>query len=338
MTAGLSAFLDLTPEQAMAQWTRILGRSQPEPGKRQEPFLPIEVILSYGLFFVMNPHSFGGANMARAPELVRTLALTFRRPASSINYKMLNLDGSQKNCGRLEPELFAELGAQPDRFVQLYQVILAAARNVGLDESAVPDFLGLPSLDHRHLLLGQDELGSAELAVAFQELAGNMAMLEGIVGLGERETSRIVEQRVRMGQHRFARQVLDNFRHTCVFCGFAPRHLHGRGLLLASHIKPWRDSDNRERLDPANGLAACPVHDKAFDSGLLMVNGGLRIHRSETLLESIEADDKSADYFGDQSLAPTLVLVPGAHPPDTRYLDYHREHVFERRAAAGGTT
>ncbi|MBM4355683.1 MAG: hypothetical protein FJ109_18155 [Deltaproteobacteria bacterium] len=75
MTVGLSAFLDLTPEQARAQWTRILRRSQPEAGKRQEPFLPIEVILSYGLFFVMDPHSFGGANMARAPEHVRSLAL-----------------------------------------------------------------------------------------------------------------------------------------------------------------------------------------------------------------------------------------------------------------------
>jgi putative restriction endonuclease len=308
----------------------------PEPGRRQEAFLPIEVILSYGLFFVMDPHSFGGANMARAPEHVRTLALAFRRPASSINYKMLNLDGSQKNCGRLEPELFAALGAQPDRFVHLYQVIIASARNMGLGESAVPDFLEMPSLDHRHLLLGQDELGSTELAVAFEELAGNMAMLESSVGLGERETSRIVEQRIRMGQHRFAKQVLDNFQHTCVFCGFAPRHLCGRGLLLASHIKPWRDSDNRERLDPANGLAACPVHDKAFDSGLLMINGGLRIHRSESLVESIGADDRSADYFGDRSLAPTLILVPGALPPDRRYLDYHREHVFEQRAATGG--
>lgn len=144
-----------------------------------------------------------------------------------------------------------------------------------------------------------------------------------------------MEQRVRMGQHRFARQVLENFGHTCVFCGFAPRHLHGRGLMLASHIKPWRDSDNRERLDPANGLAACPVHDKAFDSGLLMVNGGLRIHRSASLVQSIGSDERSSDYFGEGSLAHSLILVEGALPPNGRYLDYHREHVFERHVVSG---
>jgi len=128
MTKTLSVFLDLTPEQARAQWSRILRREWPGPGKRQETFLPVEVILSYALFFVMDPHRFGGANMDRAPEVVHALASVFKRPPNSINYKMLNLDGSQKNCGKLEPELFAALAAQPDRFVHLYQFIISAAR------------------------------------------------------------------------------------------------------------------------------------------------------------------------------------------------------------------
>jgi putative restriction endonuclease len=38
-------------------------------------------------------------------------------------------------------------------------------------------------------------------------------------------------------------------------------------MLLAGHIKPWRDSTPIERLDPRNGLAACPAHDVAFDTG-----------------------------------------------------------------------
>ena len=43
----------------------------------------------------------------------------------------------------------------------------------------------------------------------------------------------------------------------------------GRRMLVASHIKPWKDSSPRERLDHRNGLAACPTHDAAFDAGLL---------------------------------------------------------------------
>ena len=30
-------------------------------------------------------------------------------------------------------------------------------------------------------------------------------------------------------------------------------------MLLAGHIKPWKDSSASERLDPRNGLAAIPA-------------------------------------------------------------------------------
>ena len=52
-------------------------------------------------------------------------------------------------------------------------------------------------------------------------------------------------------------------------------------MLLAGHIKPWKDSSSRERLDPRNGLAACPAHDAAFDKGMITVNGGLHIHLAD---------------------------------------------------------
>jgi hypothetical protein len=41
-----------------------------------------------------------------------------------------------------------------------------------------------------------------------------------------------------------------------------PRHLR------ASHIKPWRDSNNAERLSGANGLLLSPHIDHLFDQGL----------------------------------------------------------------------
>lgn len=40
-------------------------------------------------------------------------------------------------------------------------------------------------------------------------------------------------------------------------------------ILRASHIKPWRDSDNRERLDVHNGLLLAPNLDAAFDKGFI---------------------------------------------------------------------
>lgn len=40
-------------------------------------------------------------------------------------------------------------------------------------------------------------------------------------------------------------------------------------LLVASHIKPWRDSDNSERVDYYNGLLLLPNYDKLFDKGYI---------------------------------------------------------------------
>lgn len=39
--------------------------------------------------------------------------------------------------------------------------------------------------------------------------------------------------------------------------------------LVASHMKPWRDSTNEERLDPENGLLLTPTVDHLFDKGFI---------------------------------------------------------------------
>lgn len=40
-------------------------------------------------------------------------------------------------------------------------------------------------------------------------------------------------------------------------------------LLIASHIKPWSESSNEEKLDPYNGLLLLPNYDKLFDKHLI---------------------------------------------------------------------
>ena len=47
-----------------------------------------------------------------------------------------------------------------------------------------------------------------------------------------------------------------------------PRHLR------ASHIKPWRDATDVERLDGSNGLLLSPHIDHLFDEGYLMFSSG----------------------------------------------------------------
>ena len=54
-------------------------------------------------------------------------------------------------------------------------------------------------------------------------------------------------------------------------------------LLKASHIKPWRDSDNAERLDIYNGLLLIPNLDSAFDKGYISFDDGGKIIISDMI-------------------------------------------------------
>jgi len=84
----------------------------------------------------------------------------------------------------------------------------------------------------------------------------------------ERTISTEVERNIiaRSGQSCFRRKLL-NIHHSCELCG-----LHYDQLLVASHIKPWRVSNDFERLDTANGLVLCVNHDSLFDKGLISFN------------------------------------------------------------------
>ncbi len=320
---SLSDYLDLTVEQARSQWSQILRR-QPKP--RQEPFTPVEAILCYGLFQVVDdPHKYGSESIRNAPPLVHELAELFVRPSTSITHKMMNLEGGSRNRGgKFEPDFYAAMRRDPNLFTQLYNQVLSAARELGITTQKLPDFLMLEGLDYADLL-GQDELNHQDL---LRVVTSMVAQQRGrhLVDVGE--TERVVEQKIRNGQHRFATIVLENFSYTCGFCGFAPKRLRGNKLLVASHIKPWAACDDNERLDFRNGVAACPTHDAAFDTGLITVNGGLRVHQSPKLEASSRADPGVDQYFG-QALRPKLVVPKRGQRPGNSYLEWHHEHVFQ---------
>lgn len=68
----------------------------------------------------------------------------------------------------------------------------------------------------------------------------------------------------RLGQGRFRRKVLQDWDNRCSVTGSTIKV-----AIRASHIKPWRESSNAERLDPENGLPLIASLDALFDSGLI---------------------------------------------------------------------
>jgi hypothetical protein len=92
-------------------------------------------------------------------------------------------------------------------------------------------------------------------------------------------------------------------------------------LLRASHIKPWKDSANAERLDGHNGLLLNPNLDAAFDKGLITFADDGKI----ILSPIFNSNDRNALGI---SSTQRLRKITAAH---IAYLRYHREHVFRKR-------
>ena len=89
-------------------------------------------------------------------------------------------------------------------------------------------------------------------------------------------------------------------------------------LLTASHIKPWVDCDNVERLDKYNGLMLTPTVDRLFDRGLITITD------TGDVLSSFELADSDTHALG-LHLPPNVAPL---HGEQCKYLGYHRTLVF----------
>ena len=89
--------------------------------------------------------------------------------------------------------------------------------------------------------------------------------------------------------------------------------------LRASHIKPWKYSDNNEKLDRYNGLLLSPHIDHLFDQGFISFNdeGFMMV---STQLE-IEVLDK---WLIDPNLNVGMFTLE-----QCQYLRFHRENIFK---------
>lgn len=90
--------------------------------------------------------------------------------------------------------------------------------------------------------------------------------------------------------------------------------------LRASHIKPWRDSNNQERLDGENGFLLTPTIDHLFDRGFVSFED------NGTLLISPVAHKPSLERMGIATI--TMVNVGRFSDGQKRHLDFHRSFVF----------
>jgi putative restriction endonuclease len=118
----------------------------------------------------------------------------------------------------------------------------------------------------------------------------------------------------RRGQGLFKERVMKIERRCRITGVDNPIHLR------ASHCKPWRDSDNAERLDGENGLLLTPSIDHLFDWGFISFKG------DGALIISPVAHRASLERMG----VPTAsdLNVGTFSPGQCRFLEYHRDAVL----------
>lgn len=91
-------------------------------------------------------------------------------------------------------------------------------------------------------------------------------------------------------------------------------------VLRASHIKPWRDSDNIERLDVFNGLLLSANMDALFDSGLITFDEHGTMQVSSSLSDSAKL-----------ALGCMNTLKIRLSPEHMKYLSWHRVKIFQSK-------
>lgn len=222
------------------------------------------------------------------PDVIKLAKLIDRTP-SSIAYKLVNF-------ASLDPSL-KERG-------------IKGASNVSkLDTEIWQEFYNhwdtLPY--ESELLLAEFEHTSVE---ALNHIPEHDLPKEG------REKERVVKTRV--NQSFFRSSILAAYNNTCCITG-----INKPELLIAGHIRPW-GIDEKNRLNPSNGIAINALHDKAFETGYLTITPDYKIKISSVLIK--QDDSYISEYFSRYD--GQLIKLPSRFLPDLEFLKYHNKERF----------
>lgn len=164
-----------------------------------------------------------------------------------------------------------------------------------------PDLLKAANLEELAQHAGMEDLPAPE-----QRFARRLA------AVGSTEVEVLVRQRV--GQELFREMLIDYWNGRCALTG-----LNVPELLRASHAKPWKDCDDRERLDVYNGLLLAVHLDALFDRGLMTFD-----ETGSAVISAYLPDKARRLLLRGMPDNGKVQLVAGHRP----FMDYHRRHIF----------
>jgi putative restriction endonuclease len=129
------------------------------------------------------------------------------------------------------------------------------------------------------------------------------------------------EIKARVNQSVFRQMVLANYKTEC-----AISRIDIPELLVASHIIPWSKNE-KERLNPENGICLSPLYDKSFDKGLIGINQNYQVILSNGLKKK-----KDTSFYRKYFLNIEKIKIsePLKYLPRKDFLEYHLDTIFNK--------
>jgi len=161
----------------------------------------------------------------------------------------------------------------------------------------------------------------AETSEEVATISGHIEAWENKIEVNIKDSSDISETeketlvKSRRGQGRYREQLLLLEPKCRITDVNNPEHL------IASHIKPWRSSNNNERLDPENGFMLTPSIDHLFDKGFIGFDNDGSI-----LLADVANRDAMEKMGVIGNNAPSN--IGSLRENQKMYLDWHRDNIL----------
>lgn len=132
---------------------------------------------------------------------------------------------------------------------------------------------------------------------------------------------KISEVKTRVNQCFFRKIVLANYDYKC-----ALTQIDLCELLVASHIIPWTINE-KERLNPANGICLSSLYDKAFDCGLISFSANGLVLFSKRLENNV-----GKEYYNKYFLPikGQCLENPMKYAINPLFLEWHRDNIFNQ--------
>ncbi len=244
-------------------------------------------------------------------ELIVTLALYFQLPFGRLNHTTKEVIDLAHLIGRSENSVAIRLS----NFASCDPYIINSGRHgmVGGISICRPIWDEYAFNKEKLFLEAESYLASFKQETIEKHLGLQDKDFEG------KERTAVIKQRV--NQSAFRAMILNNYDSCCAITG-----LNIPGLLIASHIIPWRDKVyTRERLNPENGICLSPLYDKAFDTGLIGITTDYEVILSKELVEH-SGEDFFKEFFS--PINHKKITLPEEHKPNPVFLQYHLNKIF----------